>query len=179
MRIKITKTGPTPQDMIRDIEFKQTTLRQGLIAAGRATKNYMISVINSSRKRTRDPNRGSKPSLPNYIKDEHGGSIKNRDFYVGVGNKDVLNSKVPYWFIVNYGGVPSYGGGAHFVPGYFGSEGYVYEPGSSTGRWLPSGVKGYIPPMNYIEKTQGYANRIWRMEYNRMTKATTIKLTGK
>ena len=168
-----------PRDIIREIEFKQTTLRRGLLAAGDATKNYMISVIESSRKRTRDPNRSNKPSLPNYIKVEHGGAIKNSDFYVGVGNKEQLNLKVPYWFIVNYGGVPSYGGGGHFVPGYFGSVGYVYEPGSDTGRWLPSGVKGYISPMNYIEKSMGFAERIWRLEYNKMTKATTIKMTGK
>lgn len=71
----------------------------------------------------------------------------------GIGDMSVMSKLAPYWYLINFGG-SSFKGDYHFTPGYFEGGKFVYVPMSKEGKMLPSGVKGIIKPMNYIEASR-------------------------
>jgi len=71
----------------------------------------------------------------------------------GIGKIATLDMLAPYWYIINYGG-SSWKGDYHFVGGEFVGNKFEYMPYSGKGAMLPSGIKGTIIPMNYIEATR-------------------------
>ena len=71
----------------------------------------------------------------------------------GIGLISELESLAPYYYLVNFGGTPKFGGEFHFTPGEFSGNEFHYTPSSKTGKKMPSGVKGTIAPMNFIENS--------------------------
>ena len=71
----------------------------------------------------------------------------------GIGLISEMDTLAPYWHIIDVGG-SSFTGNYHFVPGFFDGSKFNYNPTMQEGKMLPSGVKGVIKPMNYIEATR-------------------------
>ena len=71
----------------------------------------------------------------------------------GIGLISEMDALAPYWHIIDVGG-SSFQGDYHFVPGFFDGKTFNYVPGSEEGRMLPSGVKGVIKPMHYVDATR-------------------------
>ena len=76
----------------------------------------------------------------------------------GIGHMLYLDVFAPYWHIINYGG-SGFKGDYHFVPGFFEGGKFKYNPMMAEGKSLPSGVKGIIKPMNYIEESRAELDR--------------------
>lgn len=124
-------------------------IKKGLLRAGFAAEKKMKENIRP--KRT-----GSTGKLARSITLENFGTIGG--YFVGIGNITKMDKEAPYWAIVNYGGTPNFGGNYHFVPGSFNGSIFEYSPGAKTGKMLPSGIKGNVRPMNYIEKTASWVS---------------------
>ena len=88
----------------------------------------------------------------------------------GIGYIPEMNKIAPYWRLMNYGG-STWHGDYHFVPGFFSGDKFVYNPTIKEGKALPSGVKGVITPMNYIDVTRMQADR----ELNKILRSLTNK----
>jgi len=71
----------------------------------------------------------------------------------GIGRISEMDMLAPYWHIIDVGG-SSFAGEYHFVPGFFDGSIFKYNPMMPEGKMLPSGVKGVIKPMHYIEATR-------------------------
>lgn len=76
----------------------------------------------------------------------------------GIGYIPEMNKTAPYWRLMNYGG-STWQGDYHFTPGFFDGGKFIYNPMIKEGQSLPSGVKGVITPMNYIDVTRMQAER--------------------
>jgi len=137
------------------------------MALGQSLHAYMQSFINSNRKR-----QGGSGNLAKSINfDKKAGAGLGRIWW-GIGHIPTLQSRAPYWYVVNYGKtvsgrpyIPNYG---NFVPGRFsggdgrpqasmrgkGVESFRYAPDSGMGM----NPRSPIRPMNFIQSTRHKLN---------------------
>ena len=72
---------------------------------------------------------------------------------ISIGDISTLNTNAPWWKLTNYGGRHPMAG--RFLPGGFsGSNKWIYDPGSNTGRKISENAT--IKPINYIENAEHY-----------------------
>lgn len=109
---------------------------------------YMQGFITERRKHPETTGR-----LSSSIKLYPFGGFGQAEVGWGIGDMSVMSKLAPYWYLINYGG-STFKGDYHFTPGYFEGGKFVYVPMSKDGKMLPSGVKGIIKPMNYIEASR-------------------------
>jgi hypothetical protein len=110
--------------------------------------NYMQGFITERRKHPATTGR-----LINSIKLYQFGGFGQAETGWGIGDMSVMSKIAPYWYLINFGG-STFRGDYHFTPGYFEGGIFTYVPNSHEGKMLPSGVKGIIKPMNYIEASR-------------------------
>ena len=128
-------------------------------------------IIDQNRKRPRK--RGKKGLANAFRSGELKGKVKRlKDVIsIGIGNINYLNSKYPYWRVLNWGG---------YIPpanlGYFVGSGEPRE-GKSRERWEHTGdrkdffmrPKKPISPVNYIEKANDWFKPIWDKVWTQFT----------
>ncbi len=136
-------------------------------ALGKKTQHYMRHYINNNRKR-----QGGSGNLAKSINfDSKAGSGLGRVEW-GVGYIPNLQTRAPYWYVVNYGktisGKPYVPFHGNFVPGRFsggdgrpkseyagkGVESFIYQPNSGKGMFPKSPIR----PINYIQATRHKMN---------------------
>jgi len=120
---------------------------------------YIQTYINAHRKRT--GNTGNLADSMTFEGQTGAGFIS-----WGIGNIDLLNSRAPYWYVINYGRKVT---GEAFIPpattGYFGqgNKPDSQQAGAGTERWHYAGGRGagfFMKPthvvraMNYIQATK-------------------------
>ena len=113
---------------------------------------YLQTYINSHSKGEHTGNLAN--SMKIDYSSQKGGEAPSMGW--GIGKFTDLDKLAPYWYLINYGG-SSFQGDYHFVPERFhGTNKFTYMPGNSDGDgyMLPSGVKGVIKPMGYIEASR-------------------------
>jgi len=167
----ITKVVITP--MFNTKEIMDTTISKHWIdfqykafLFGKELHSFMKGYLNAHRHRKGGTGKLAKAIT--FDADDPAGAVS-----WGIGNIDVLNKEVPYWYVINYGrkvsGEPFIPGGGKFVPGFFGNgvapdpsmrgvgtERFTYTPGKG----IDSGmVAGIIRPINYIEMTEAKLNQ--------------------
>jgi hypothetical protein len=125
---------------------------------------YLQTYINSHAKKEHTGNLANAMTL-----ERHAGAGEAQVSW-GIGKISDLNIQVPYWKIINYGG-SGWHGDYHFTPGFFNGDVFKYNPMMPEGKMLPSGVKGIIKPMNYVEASRMQLDR----ELNIIIKALTNK----
>jgi hypothetical protein len=154
----------------RDVIFLDWFKFQNLIGElSGHTLSYLQTYINSHSQKDHSGN------LANTMKVEMPSGAGEAQVSWGIGKIADLDQFAPYWRIINYGG-SGFKGDYHFVPGFFNGNKFTYNPMMPEGKMLPSGVKGLIKPMNYIEATHLNLDR----EINIILKSLkTLKGTGK
>jgi hypothetical protein len=157
-------------EIYRDVIFLDWFKFQNLVGElSGHTLNYLQTYINSHSQKDHSGN------LANSMQVEMVAGAGTGSVGWGIGKISDLNIQAPYWRIINNGG-SSFKGDYHFVPGFFNGNKFVYNPMMPEGKSLPSGVKGIIAPMNYIEATHFNLDR----EINIILKSLkTLKGTGK
>ena len=115
---------------------------------------YLQTYINSHSKGEHTGNLAK--SMKIEYSSQKGGEAPSMGW--GIGHMLYLDVFAPYWHIINYGG-SGFKGYYHFVPGFFNGNKFVYNPTIAEGKSLPSGVKGIIKPMNYIEESRAELDR--------------------
>ena len=120
---------------------------------GNEMLTYMQGYINTSRKRPSE----ATGNLNNSIKLYPFGGFGMAEIGWGIGDMSIMSKLAPYWYLINFGG-SSFKGNYHFTPGFFDGGVFKYNPMIAEGKILPSGVKGVIKPMNYIDASQVQLN---------------------
>jgi hypothetical protein len=112
--------------------------------------------INNHRLRPTDP---SKVHIIDILREtSFVEKIDNYTYRLGIGKTSVLDSKVPYWYVVNYGGIPPDWSAGVFY-GIF--QDGAPRAGAKGSTWFDHGVnseqkmykmipKSPIPPMHYL-----------------------------
>jgi hypothetical protein len=124
-------------------------LQSAIADLGGEMLNYMQGFIEERRVRPTE----ATGKLSKNIKLYPMGGFGQAEVGWGIGDMSVMSKQAPYWYIINFGG-SSFKGEYHFTPGYFDGGIFKYVEGSKEGKMLPSGVKGIIKPMNYIEASR-------------------------
>jgi len=160
----VNPNSTLPDKFLKDVQMKFTTIQDGVEALAKETASHMKDVIDANKKKPTNK-KGAENQLENSITAE---KISDGDW--GVGNTSKM---VPYWKLANFGGIPRFGGKYHLVPGWMGAVGegdftfrYDKNGTGSTVMALPSGVKGRLPAMNYIEKTKMWLDTVWKVHQN-------------
>lgn len=176
--ISVTVIGTTPRQLAELIEIAHINTQKGLEDTALETRTHMIDIIGLGYQ-GRGKRAGSHGELENAIQ-----AHKLSDDDYGVGDILTMNQTVPYWMLLNNGGMVALK--ARRVPGYFdssirmpiaglagtgvGKEEYVYSPrgalafsftgvGKSSGKYLMI-VKNPIGAVNYIEKTKDWLKTV-------------------
>ena len=173
--VKVHITGTKPQDFIKEINLKFISVSKGLYALAVAGRDRMRNIIVTSKRRE-----GSQGLLEKAIDVERVG-----DYFIGLGNTVLLDNKVPYWYLINYGGFSAPAQRGMLVPGYFGNhespapgykgtgigwQKFTYAP--NTFMMKPESP---IMAMNYREKTINWLNTIIGIEFDKWTKTTSFQ----
>ena len=108
--------------------------------------SYLQTYINSNSQREHSGNLAN--SMKIDYTSQKGGEAPSMGW--GIGKFSDLDKLAPYWYLINYGG-SSFKGDYHFVPGFFNGNKFTYNPMIAEGKSLPSGVKGIIAPMHYVD----------------------------
>ena len=163
MQMKITPRFSAREIIDYTIKRDWFQFQAEAMAMGQSLHAYMQSFINSNRKR-----QGGSGNLANSINfNKEAGAGLGRIWW-GIGHIPTLQSRAPYWYVVNYGKtvsgrpyIPNYG---NFVPGKFsggdgrpdasmrgkGVESFKYASGSGMGMYPKSPIR----PINYIQATR-------------------------
>lgn len=118
-----------------------------LFEAGNTMLNYMQNFITSKIKGE------STGNLVRSIKLYSEAGAGTASVSWGIGLISEMDALAPYWHIIDVGG-SSFKGDYHFVPGFFDGNKFKYNPMMVEGKSLPSGVKGIIKPMHYVDATR-------------------------
>lgn len=148
------------QDIEKELRKDKKKFEESVMQLGSDTAKTMKDKVKQSKKRSQA---GEEPKLEKSITlDKFRGSNK---FGWGVGNINLLDKKVPYWYFVNYGisqkGMIIPGRGKFVPPGAFSPGVGKPDPSvSPIGRWKTSegdysfqAKQGIRHPLRYIEKT--------------------------
>lgn len=173
--LRVTKTGLFVEDLMKTIKIQFIEAKRATSGLAIKTRKYMVNVIKSRKKPDpRSENRLENSILVHY---EDDGNI------VGVGKIAHMNMFAPYWNIVNYGGSPVHKPATqrHFVPGVFMGNKFIYQPGSSGGYMLPSGLAAHavLPPMYYIERTKHWLRGVAKIHFSSVTQKAQIFMKTK
>jgi len=182
--LRMTHRGRSPQAFSRFIRAIKPALVEELAKKGHSVSVKMAAVINRDRVRQTSKSQGlaqtirSDPSMVSV-------SIDLDRVTIGVGNKQVLDEKHPYWKIVNKGGFtpsPTFG---FFAEGSSRSrpDSAYRGPNVSGGGWLSEWKretwssksnnvfmmvpKNPIPAMNFIGKTNAWTNIKWNTQWKK------------
>ena len=165
MGFRISVSPPFRAREIHDEVIKRNWFgfQLGVFEIGKKAHSYMQNFITKSRKR-----KGGTGNLSDSITFE---PTTGAGFvFVGIGNINLLQSKAPYWYVVNYGKKLS---GEAFIPGGGKYRPYDFEgnpPDASLrgrGSEKVTGVKritgdesvpSIIRPMHYIQATEHRIN---------------------
>ena len=149
MRISVTINPKfNGKSIYQEVVGTQWFKLQNLVAElGNHTLQYIQTYINTHAKKEHTGNLAKTMKL-DIVAGAGTGAVN-----WGIGKISELDMFAPYWAIINFGG-SSWEGDYHFVPGEFNGKTFQYNPGSKEGLMLPSGVKGIIKPMSYIEATR-------------------------
>ena len=131
------------------------------------TENY----INSHRRRPADP---SKVHIIDVLREtSFVERVDETTFRLGIGDEGELNSKVPYWYVVNYGGIPPDWSAGEFygifqdgrpVPGGRGNTWFDHGT-SPEGKMYKMKPKNPIPPMHYLNyMAQEFSKEIKKLQ---------------
>ena len=129
------------------IEKDWFNFQNQLFEAGNTMLSYMQNFIASKTKGE------SSGNLVRSIKFYGVAGAETGSVAWGIGLIPEMDVLAPYWHIIDVGG-SSFQGDYHFVPGEFSGGKFTYIPGSTEGKMLPSGVKGVIKPMHYVDATR-------------------------
>jgi len=180
MKFTITPKFNTRQIIDSTIRKDWFIFQSEAMDMGQSLHAYMQSYINSNRKR-----QGGTGNLANSINFSKKAGAGLGTIWWGIGHIPTLQSRAPYWYVVNYGKtvggrpyIPNYG---NFVPGKFsggdgrpnagmrgkGVESFRYASGSGMGM----NPKSPIRPINYIQSTQHKLNIDLRALLNRLKRS--------
>jgi len=140
--------------VLEAIEIPFVTLEGEITDLAVTMLSYLQTYINSHSQKGHTGNLANSMKIDYFLQTQ--GELPSRGW--GIGHKLYLEVFAPYWYLINYGG-SSFKGEYHFVPGFFNGNKFVYNPMIAEGKSLPSGVKGYIIPMNYIEASKNELDR--------------------
>ena len=129
------------------IEKNWFEFQSALFDAGNTMLSYMQQYITSKVKGE------STGNLVRSIKLYQEAGAGTASVSWGIGLISEMNALAPYWHIIDVGG-SGFKGDYHFVPGFFNGNKFVYNPMIAEGKSLPSGVKGIIKPMHYVDATR-------------------------
>ena len=172
---KVTHRGQSLARFKRKVRtLRPKILRKAELIGGRIGDKISM-IINRDRVRKGKTSSGGLASVfrdRSMVKVSMIGDI----IHVGVGDKRILNTKYPYWKVVNKGGfIPSATFG-FFSHGERPNSAYA-GTGAGSSLWhrrdWSSGSRGVffmkpknpIPAMNYIGKTKTWARRSWRTKW--------------
>jgi len=136
------------------IEIPFVTLEGDITDLAGTMLAYLQTYINSHSQKSHTGNLANSMKIDYFS--QKGGELPSRGW--GIGHKLYLEVFAPYWYLINYGG-SCFKGDYHFVPGFFDGKIFKYNPMIAEGKSLPSGVKGYIIPMHYIEASKDELDR--------------------
>jgi hypothetical protein len=114
------------------------------------------SYINAHRRR---PAETSKLHIIDVLREtSHVEKVDNYTYRLSIGNESVLNDKVSYWYVLNYGGIPPDWLGKSFFGTFTdgaprkGGKGNAWLEGwaSEEGKRYMMKPKNPIPPMHYL-----------------------------
>ena len=159
LKMKISPKFSTKQIIDETLRRDWFIFQAEAYELGNIILQYMQSYINSHRQR-----QGNTGNLANVM--TFRGFSGTGFISWGIGDISLLNSKAPYWYVINFGkkitGEAFIPGGGGFVPGYFGqgnrpdpamkgkgTESFSYAPRIKMGMY-----PGVIRPINYIEATR-------------------------
>lgn len=168
IQIRIKQVGISFDQAIGNLNNISAAILTELPETVKQGTKYMRSVIRTQKHRA-----GSSGNLEKSIKSH--ATIGSESVAIGIGLISLLDSKAPYWYLINYGGMVS--PEARRVPGVFnnadppsaglggtgvGTEEFTYKPqsersGSDT--FFLMNVGSPIAPMNYIQKTAQWLYR--------------------
>ena len=175
--IQITVIGTTPKQLAEMIEIKSENVKMGLVETATEARKMMADIIGLGYqgKGKRD---GSHGKLEGAIKVE-----KLADDEVGVGNILEMNKDVPYWMLLNNGGMVS--PGARKVAGYFGNDNAPNSSFTGTGvgkeqffnAWFTHMmiVKNPIGAVNYIEKTKDWLKTVMGARFSAWVNKKSVR----
>jgi len=162
-KMKVTPRFKTKKLWDETVQKDWFKFQERALVLGYRTLRYMKSYINANRKR--EGGSGNLAKSVDFVKEA--GAGLGRIFW-GIGSLDRLNTRAPYWYVVNSGKtvsgspyIPARGG---FVPGYFrggdgrpkaeyagkGREHFDYQSGAGSGIWPTHPIR----PINYIQASQ-------------------------
>jgi len=163
MKMTITPMFNTQEIINSTIKKDWFQFQLRAFALGKRIALYMQHYINNNRKR-----QGGTGKLAGAMEFE--GVTAPGTISWGIGNISLLNTRVPYWYVINYGktvgGKDFIPGMGKFVPGSFGgnppdsskkgigTEHFTYGAKSGMGIY-----PGKVRPINYIEATRHQLNK--------------------
>ena len=191
--IYVTTVGTKPDQFIEITQSVYLACKKGLEETAHETRKKMVDIVGLGYQ-GKGKRAGSDGRLENAIQVD-----KVMEDSFGVGNISAMNQAVPYWGLINSGGMVALK--ARRVPGYFdsairiplaglagtgvGKEQYIYSPrgalafsftgvDKSEGKYLMI-VNNPIGAVNYIEKTKDWLKNVMIIKFNSWTKSVKYK----
>jgi len=132
-----------PADLSKQIDTASVHIQQGLIDLANRLRNKMVENIESKRKR---PRTGTSGWLGKHI------LVYPLINSVGIGDKNVLNARAPYWRVLNEGGYIPLSTVSHGVLGFFGSGDKPVTGGSGQNWTFTTG--GHRPGIYFMKPSK-------------------------
>lgn len=178
MKVEIQRIGMTPEKFDQEIKMKFITIKNGLEALGKATRDQMRFYLTDSI--TRDGSTGNLGKSINYYVEDFG-----EVFSVGVGSIPELNRQAPYWYIINYGGYTTISARGLTIYGSFNGnqpDSALKGTGVGTQRFREDGKFPMTPEFpiaakNYIEKTTNWVSTVWKVHFFNFSGKTGVFTT--
>ena len=187
-----TKVSKAKGMSLKDLESALLSISADLApqikSLGRSTYVFIDGYIESKRKRKRPP---AKPKLSSAFKDTEVVLGGNMEFVsIGLGNAVELQSKFPYWLILNYGGLTpkTVGWFGYKQPPMAGKSGDIFYHHRSvpTGSQYQAGDEGAgsyllepkvaITGIHYLEEANNWLKLNWNQVWDAYIKGKMYRV---